>query len=737
MTSKPIKVFYSYSRRDEHLRAELAKHLSPLRHQGVIEDWHDREIDAGDDWEEVIRLRLSESDLVLLLISPDFLASEYCYGKELAYAMERHVSGETEIVPILLRPIDWESTPFSSLKPLPRNRKPIISWENTDDAFTDVAKQLRRIIKHHKKEQYGSFFSLSHIYSLFNNKQGKLFQAESLTSAKDVTGYLRIPLECQSCGQKYYTTAFQAGSKYRCRKCGCEEAIPDEHNLMILAIRHQKITHEILEKVYTGRLFSENIFLQAPLLLREIIDPNDPIKVLQEEDIVERCLDVDVENIPNVAFIARQKGLLTQIEADLDKAIAGTLPKNITPNLLSVGVTHENMRETVDAMVKTYINIATDERVESDEPDHQADKYKVTRPDITSIKPFRRSRILCLSCDLDKPYGKALSNHLTALVSGDKICSVVTRYVDNISIDESSVFNIISPYHFVILLMSTDMLATNFCKQRAIEKLLEYHNKHDIVLLPVITRPMAWQKLKISKLQVLPPDGGSLSAYSVLDDACSGVVEGIYNAICKLKPEIIVKVAERSDVEAMNDLWVSFSLGEGVKYNPEKMLEWLEKSARKGKQPYVMSLLGIALQERRPEEAISWMLQAAEEGYDVAMWQLAKWYESGICVQMNKEQAFFWMQKSADSGYLPAMYEVARMFFNGFGVNAEQSKGTQWLRRAAEKGFPLAMVNLGNSYNLGRGVSQDFSLAEQWWRRAVATGDKEALQVLRRQGYIQ
>ena len=85
----PIRVFYSYSHKDEKLRDQLQDHLSLLRRQGVISGWHDRRVGAGDEWRGAIDKNLEESDIVLLLVSPSFLSSDYCYDAEIMRAIER------------------------------------------------------------------------------------------------------------------------------------------------------------------------------------------------------------------------------------------------------------------------------------------------------------------------------------------------------------------------------------------------------------------------------------------------------------------------------------------------------------------------------------------------------------------------------------------------------------------------------------------------------------------------
>lgn len=144
-----MKVFICYAREDESLLRTLEKHLWPLKRQGLIEPWHDREITAGSDWEEEIKKQLDTADLILLLVSPDFMASDYCYSQEMTRAMERHEQGEVYVVPIILRHIYWKGTPFSKLQALPTDAKPVTDrfWHNPDEAFLSVTEGLSETIE--------------------------------------------------------------------------------------------------------------------------------------------------------------------------------------------------------------------------------------------------------------------------------------------------------------------------------------------------------------------------------------------------------------------------------------------------------------------------------------------------------------------------------------------------------------------------------------------------------------
>jgi tetratricopeptide (TPR) repeat protein len=146
-TGTGTEVFFSYAHEDKKLRDELAKHLSLLKRQGFLRDWHDREITAGTEWKGQIDSHLQSAHIILLLISSDFLTSEYCFDVETKCAMERHKAGEARVIPVILRPVDWTGAPFSMLQALPTDAKPVTKWKNRDDAFQDIARGIRTALE--------------------------------------------------------------------------------------------------------------------------------------------------------------------------------------------------------------------------------------------------------------------------------------------------------------------------------------------------------------------------------------------------------------------------------------------------------------------------------------------------------------------------------------------------------------------------------------------------------------
>jgi hypothetical protein len=143
----PVEIFCSYAHEDEEWRDKLERHLIVLERLGLISLWHDRLITPGTDWAEAIDTHLNTASIVLLLVSIDFIASDYCYGIEMKRALERQEIGEALVIPIVVRPVDWHGAPFAHLQALPTNARPLSTQQDEEAALADVTASLRRLIE--------------------------------------------------------------------------------------------------------------------------------------------------------------------------------------------------------------------------------------------------------------------------------------------------------------------------------------------------------------------------------------------------------------------------------------------------------------------------------------------------------------------------------------------------------------------------------------------------------------
>lgn len=142
-----IRIFFSYSHQDEVMRNELEVHLAVLKREGTVDTWYDRRITAGNDFAGVIDENIEVANIILLLVSPYFLASDYCHDIELKRALEKHQEGSARIIPIILDPCDWLHTPLKDLLAVPQDGKPVSKYPNKHDAFFEVVNQIRKVVQ--------------------------------------------------------------------------------------------------------------------------------------------------------------------------------------------------------------------------------------------------------------------------------------------------------------------------------------------------------------------------------------------------------------------------------------------------------------------------------------------------------------------------------------------------------------------------------------------------------------
>lgn len=174
-----IKLFFSYSHKDEELRNELDKHLSILKRQGIITVWHDRCILGGSDLNREINNNLKTSNVILLLISSDFLASDYCYDNEMTYAMTMHEKNEATVIPVILRPCDWHDTAFGKLLACPSDGKPVIKFPTLDEAFLEVTNEIKKVA-----ERFSNNFIVTELPNTTNSQVLALPRSSNLRVKK-------------------------------------------------------------------------------------------------------------------------------------------------------------------------------------------------------------------------------------------------------------------------------------------------------------------------------------------------------------------------------------------------------------------------------------------------------------------------------------------------------------------------------------------------------------------------
>ncbi|HEY7415977.1 MAG TPA: toll/interleukin-1 receptor domain-containing protein, partial [Ktedonobacteraceae bacterium] len=147
MAATSNEIFCSYAHEDRAFIEDFRKHLRLMEREDLISTWYDASISPGQPWRSEVEQHLQSANLILLLISPDFLNSDFCMDVELPLALERSQRKEALVIPIILRPVDWEDASFAHLQALPQNGKPISTWQDQDAAFKQVAEAIKRCIR--------------------------------------------------------------------------------------------------------------------------------------------------------------------------------------------------------------------------------------------------------------------------------------------------------------------------------------------------------------------------------------------------------------------------------------------------------------------------------------------------------------------------------------------------------------------------------------------------------------
>jgi len=182
-------LFFSYSHKDEQLRNELETHLALLKRQGIITTWHDRRISAGSEIDQSISNELESAQVIVLLVSANFLASNYCYEKEMDRALERHKKRSAIVIPVILHPCDWNSAPFGSLRATPTDGKPVSMFANLHEAFSIITKDIREALE--KIPSQPSATASNHQQALLAPKYSSYPRSSNLAIKKEFNDHER------------------------------------------------------------------------------------------------------------------------------------------------------------------------------------------------------------------------------------------------------------------------------------------------------------------------------------------------------------------------------------------------------------------------------------------------------------------------------------------------------------------------------------------------------------------
>lgn len=152
MQDQEIKIFIAYAYADRNMVKEVEKDLKAMKRHTKI-SWSGIDVDAGEDLQEENQKNLNAAHIILLMISRDFLASDYCYDQQIQQAVARHDKKAAVVIPVILSTCDWkDDTPFRKLTPLPENGKPVQKWNLKADAYTNIKRGIQKVVERLQKQ---------------------------------------------------------------------------------------------------------------------------------------------------------------------------------------------------------------------------------------------------------------------------------------------------------------------------------------------------------------------------------------------------------------------------------------------------------------------------------------------------------------------------------------------------------------------------------------------------------
>jgi nucleoside phosphorylase len=517
---RPIQVLYCYAHKDELLLNQLREYLLPLKRQGLIVDWSDHDVIIASEWEQEINSHLNSAQLILLLVSADFIASKYCYGKEMLRAIERHEAGEALVVPIILRECLWENTPFGKLQVLPTNGRPIRSWLNREDAFKDVANGIREIIEGmvatgemdfpaHRSIVMSPPATDAHIIQqrdqIVEDVYTKLTQRS--VSAIALTGISGIGKSTLAALIFRYTEMQQ--------RLGNS---PFTANPLWLGIDSTVTFADILInlcKVLNARLPNINSLSaqdQAITLFNILNNENKPRLIVFDQ--FENVLDNNGYAKEDRQGIGEWLDLLNSHPCACRILFTSLLEPRGTrgdpPTCLQI-YSIEGLSETQGAAL-----------LRSSAEEISIQRTTASIPAVTML--------LCYAHE-DERIVSQLKKQLSVLEHNGLIAIWDYGSSSPGTEGEQEIEKHLDEAQIILLFISASFLASNFCYKVVMQRAIGRHERKEARVIPIILRPVYWKEPPIDKLQALPDDDKPISKWNNRAEAFENVTYGIMKVI--------------------------------------------------------------------------------------------------------------------------------------------------------------------------------------------------------------
>ena len=483
---KAVTIFCSYAHEDEELQKELATYLEPLQMQGSIIYWHDPMTSSTDveEHRQAIDTYLNTAQIILLLISPYFLASDYCYDVEVKRAMERHEQGDARVIPILLRPVVWQEAPLGKLQPLPINAIPITQWDNRHLAFADVVNGIERVLEDLQglqgSQERRADIEPIEVFLAYAHEDGSfLIELEEHL----------FPLHEQGLIKLWSDRQIFAGAE---RKQIIDMHLERASLILLLFSPHFFISDECGYEVQRAwQLRQANGIVVVPIFVRPCIWKDGPF--------------ADVHGLPNngkpVTMWDDRDAAFADVVDGIKRAIKALQAQQSSPGASDVNDIQINARNLPEAFIS------------------QSVRGTISPIEIVSIFDYE-----------DVSFLIEIENYLYPL-SQRGVTTMWSKHQAEFGTNtEQEIDMHLRRASLILLFVSPHFLISLDCSDQT-KRALELQQENRARVIPIIVHPCRWEATPFAYLQVLPTYSRPITSWSSRDAAIADVVGGIQRVI--------------------------------------------------------------------------------------------------------------------------------------------------------------------------------------------------------------
>lgn len=473
-----INVFLSYAHKDEKMKIKLIEHMSVLKRQGIISIFEEHSSNIAEQW---LDEGLDTADLILILVSPAYFASDYCYEIEMARAIKRHNAGEARVIPIILSPCMWQETPLGKLFALPKHFKPITEWDHREAAFADIVKNIRKVLYELEQQSYDTS----------NAAPTSATPLSKSSSYSSLSVYISYAWD-----DKHVEQTLEAHLQMLRRQA----SITIWHSDMISAGREWQ--GEIAK-----HLNSAHIIL---LLVSQNYIKDDFLFQMEMTRAMQKHKAGEARVIPIILSPCNWQ------EAPFGKLLA--LPKGGQP------ITNWGNAEA--AFMDIVKNIGT--VITELQRFGFLGATTMSAIPLSQLSPHSPLSVFISYASADELVEREIEAHLQML---QRQASITIWHPGMISAGREWQYEIdehLSSAHIILLLVSQSYLNSEFLFQVELARAMQRYEAREARVIPIILSPCDWQQAPIGKLLALPKNGKPVAEWTNRDAAFANIVENIY-----------------------------------------------------------------------------------------------------------------------------------------------------------------------------------------------------------------